>query len=48
MDDLVTSESVETPVNELWIKFNIIIDAQQQYVPTKTTSKRFNQPWFNY
>ena len=25
-----------------------ITDAQQQYVPTKTTSKRSNQPWFNH
>ena len=46
MKDLVTSV---TPVNELWIKLkNIITDSQQQYVPTKTTSKRFNQPWFNH
>ena len=46
MKDLVTSV---TPVNELWIKLkNIITDSEQQYVPTKTTSKRFNQPWFNH
>ena len=46
MKDLVTPV---TPVNELWIKLkNIITNSQQQYVPTKTTSKRFNQPWFNH
>ena len=49
MNDLVTSESAQTPVNKLWIKLkNIINDAQQQSVPTKTIPKRFNQPWFNH
>ena len=49
MNDLVTSELAQTPVNELWLKLkNIITDTQQQYVPTKTTFKRSNQPWFNH
>ena len=45
MNDLVTSESAQTPVNELWIKLkNIITDAQQQYVPTKQPPKDLINP----
>ena len=40
--------SKETPINTLWESFkNTIMTAQKENVPTKTTSKRFNQPWFN-
>ena len=40
-----TSESVQTPVNELWIKLkNIITDAQQQYVSTKQPPKDLINP----
>ena len=45
---LLNSESSNTPINELWSKLQtILLDALQKHVPSKATSTRFNQPWFN-
>ncbi|XP_066911983.1 uncharacterized protein [Clytia hemisphaerica] len=46
--NLISTNTVDTPVNVIWSNFkNIIINAQKIHVPTKSTSKRFHQPWFN-
>ena len=48
MKSYCSSYSTETPIQTLWEKFKLIIlNAQTNNVPTKLTSKRFNQPWFN-
>ena len=48
MKSYCSSYSTETPIQTLWEKFkHIILNAQTNNVPTKLTSKRFNQPWFN-
>ena len=48
MDNLCASYSIHTDINTLWAKFKqIITKAEEKHVPTKTTTKRFNQPWFN-
>ena len=45
---LLTKEFVNTPINELWDKIkSILLTALERNVPNKTTSTRFNQPWFN-
>ena len=45
---LVNNTSPNTPINELWLKLKtILLDALEKNVPSKTTSTRFNQPWFN-
>ena len=37
-----------TDIDKCWETFKqIILNAQDKHVPTKTTSQRFNQPWFN-
>ena len=42
------AETINSPINSLWNKFKLIIlNCQEKFVPSKTTSKRFNQPWFN-
>ena len=42
------AETINSPINSLWNKFKLIIlNGQEKFVPSKTTSKRFNQPWFN-
>ena len=44
----IRTETIETPITNLWNKFkNAILIAQKHHIPTKITSKRFSQPWFN-
>ena len=48
MENLFTTHTIHTDINILWAAFKqIITKAEEKHVPTKTTSKRFNQPWFN-
>ena len=48
MDKFTTAESTETPINNLWTRFkDIILNAQNKNVPTKMTSTRYSQPWFD-
>ena len=45
----IESESTATPINTLWSQFKdvFLMTAQDAYVPTKMTSSRYTQPWFN-
>ena len=48
MKNLVNKESVDTEIDQLWNKFKeITLRLQDKYVPTRITSKRYSQPWFN-
>ena len=45
MNNIIITETIETPINGLWNKFkNVILIAQRHHIPTKITSKRFSQP----
>eukprot|EP00111_Clytia_hemisphaerica_P014427 TCONS_00042481-protein len=45
---ITSMETVETPINELWENFRLILDnARDKHVPSKFTSTRYSQPWFN-
>ena len=45
---LIESESTATPINTLWSQFkDVLLTAQDAHVPTKMTSSRYTQPWFN-
>ena len=47
-EQFLIDETVDTPINELWLKFKeIITTAQENHVPSKTSSKRYTQRWFN-
>ena len=47
-EQFLIDETVGTPINELWLKFKeIITTAQENHVPSKTSSKRYTQRWFN-
>ncbi|XP_066934925.1 uncharacterized protein, partial [Clytia hemisphaerica] len=46
--NLVASTTPDTSVNDIWINLkDILLTAQATHVPTKITSQRFQQPWFN-
>ena len=48
IENLCATHTIHTDINTLWAVFKqIITKAEEKHVPTKTTSKRFNQPWFN-
>ena len=48
IDKFTTAESIETPVSNLWKRFkDIILNAKNKNDPTKMTSTRYSQPWFN-
>ena len=48
MNNIIRTETIETPITNLWNKLkNVIRIAQKHHIPTKITSKRFSQPWFN-
>ena len=48
MYNITRTETIETPVNVIWDKLKkVLLNAQEQHVPTKMSSKRFSQPWFN-
>jgi len=48
MNIFCSSFSTKTPINTLWDNFKgILLNAQTNNVPTKLTSTRYNQPWFN-
>jgi len=48
IDNFCTTNTTDTDINTSWSTFKQIVSkAQEKHVPTKTTSKRFNQPWFN-
>ena len=48
MHELTENESTNTPINNLWLHFkDILLNAQNKNVPTKMTSTRYSQPWFN-
>ena len=41
-------ESIDTPINELWLKFkNILATAIESNVPSKMLSGRFSKRWFD-
>ena len=47
-EKFLKNESVNTPVNCLWLKFKeILLSGQENNVPSRIISKRFNQRWFN-
>ena len=46
MTMFTTTNSIETPIDDLWTKFSKhIIDIQKRHVPSIMTSPRFSQPW---
>ena len=48
MSELITSETTDSPINHLWLRFkDILLKSQSKHVPTKMTSTRYSQPWFN-
>ena len=48
LQQLESSVTTETPVNNLWTSFkSILLAAQDKHVPSKLTSTRYSQPWFN-
>ena len=48
MNNKIRTKKIETPIKDLWDEFkNVILIAQRHHIPTKITSKNFNQPWFN-
>ena len=47
MDMFIQKNTVQTPINDLWLKFSSIINLlQTKYVSGKLTSKRFTYAWF--
>ena len=45
---LLNEETSDTPINELWLRFkSILTRARDKNVPSKISSKRFSQRWFN-
>ena len=47
-EQFLENETIDTPINNLWLKFkNIITNAQENNVPCKNSTKRYNQRWFN-
>ena len=48
VQNLCQLHSVDSPPNSLWKDIKTLIDSALHHpAPTKMTSKRFNQPWFN-
>jgi len=48
IDKFCSTSTSDSSINTLWCNFkSIIVKAQEKHVPTKNTSKRYNQPWFN-
>ena len=48
VQNLCQLHTTESPANVIWGDIKILTGkALQQHVPSKVTSKRFNQPWFN-
>ena len=46
MTMFTTTNSIETPIDNLWTKFSKhIIDIQKRHVPSRMNSPRFSQPW---
>ena len=47
MDMFIQKNTVQTPINDLWLKFSSIINLlQTKYVSGKLTSERFTYAWF--
>ena len=47
-EQFLENETVNTPINELWLRFkSFITSAQENNVPSKISTKRYNQRWFN-
>ena len=48
MNNIIRTKTIETPVTNLWNQFkNVMLIDQKHHIPTKITSKRYSQPWFN-
>ena len=48
LKDLNSVETTNTPINHLWSSFKTILNnARDTHVPSKYTSTRYSQPWFN-
>ena len=48
MNNIIRTKTIEKPVTNLWNQFkNIMLIDQKHHIPTKITSKRYSQPWFN-
>ena len=45
MDMFIQKNIVQTPINNLWQKFNSTINLPTKYVPSKLTSERFTHAW---
>ena len=46
MTMFITTNSIETPIDNLWTKFSkYIIDIQKGHVPSRMTSPRFSPSW---
>ena len=46
MTMFTTTNSIKTPIDNLWTKFSKhIIDIQKRHLPSRMTSPRFSQPW---
>ena len=46
MTMFIITNSIETPIDDLWTKFSKhIIDIEKRHVPSIMTSPRFSQPW---
>ena len=46
MSIVTTTNSIETPIDNLWTKFSKhVINIQKGHVPSRMTSPRFSQPW---
>ena len=43
--NFVTNNNINTPVDELWCKFKDLVASSMSFVPSKTTSTRYSQPW---
>ena len=43
--NFIANNNVNTPIDQLWSSFKELTDSSMAFVPSKTTSPRYSQPW---